>query len=216
MNLFDLVLLIGVVACAAWGAKRGFVRMLMITLGMSAAIVIAVHYNDSFTEQLADYFHASPLWVSMWAFVLSSILIFALFRVCARLFFRVASVQKIGKGDQFGGAAMGLAFGWILMGYLVFLVMFLPLPYTLEDKFDTTVLAMKMGATVPFLYEVTGKLHPSQTDFMAKMEDSMAGALKYTKATRSASRRAHTGGATDQARVDDFLDRIEHYFASDF
>jgi hypothetical protein len=81
MNLIDLALLIGVIACAGWGAKRGFVRMVMITLGLCASIVIAVHYNDAFTRELSGYFHASPLWVSMWAFVIASMLLFAMFRL---------------------------------------------------------------------------------------------------------------------------------------
>jgi len=213
MNLVDLVLLIGVVACAGWGAKRGFVRMIIITLGLALAIVIAVHYNDSFSRELAAYFHASPIWVSMWSFVISSMILFALFRLIARLFARGVNVQKVGKYDHFGGAIVGLVFGWVMMGYLLFLVMFLPLPYALEQKFDTTVLANKMGASIPFLYEATGKLHPSQQDFMAKMEQSLSGAMQYAKSTRSAARRAK-GGATDQARVNDFLDRIERYFAS--
>ncbi|HWO57483.1 MAG TPA: CvpA family protein [bacterium] len=215
MNLIDLALLIGVIACAGWGAKRGFVRMIMITLGLCAAIVVAVHYNDSFTRELAGYFHASPLWVSMWAFLIASMLLFALFRLGAKVFFRVANVQKLGKHDQFGGAFVGLIFGWVMMGYLVFLSMFLPLPYTIEERFENTVLAMKMGASVPFLYETTAKLHPSQSSFIDKMELTLDEALVIAEKNKSGRRRATKSGVTDQTRVDDFLDRIERYFASE-
>lgn len=215
MNLIDLALLIGVIACAGWGAKRGFVRMVMITLGLCASIVIAVHYNDSFTRELAGYFHAAPLWVSMWAFILASMLVFALFRLAAKVFFRVANVQKMGKSDQFGGAFSGLIFGWVMMGYLVFLAMFLPLPYTIEERFEDTVLAMKMGSSVPFLYETTAQLHPSQSSFMGKMEVTLDEALSISQKNTSSKRRAARNGATDEARVNDFLDRIERYFASD-
>lgn len=215
MNLIDLALLIGVIACAGWGAKRGFVRMLMITLGLCVSIVVAVHYNDSFTRELAGYFHASPLWVSMWAFVIASMLLFALFRLASKVFFRVANVQKIGKADQFGGAFTGLIFGWVMMGYLVFLSMFLPLPYAVEERFENTVLAMKMGASVPFLYETTAKLHPSQPSFIDKMEITLDEALSISQKNNSSKRRAAKIGITDEARVDDFLDRIERYFASE-
>lgn len=215
MNLIDLALLIGVIACAGWGAKRGFVRMVMITIGLCVAIVIAVHYNDSFTRELAGYFHASPLWVSMWAFVIASMLLFALFRLAAKVFFRVANVQKMGKSDQFGGAFAGLIFGWVMMGYLVFLSMFLPLPITVEERFENTVLAMKMGASVPFLYETTAKLHPSQSSFMDKMEITLDEALSISRKNNSSKRRAARVGVSDETRVNDFLDRIERYFASD-
>ena len=101
------------------------------------------------------------------------------------------------------------------MGYIVFLSMFLPLPYVVEQQFDTTVLAMKMGATVPFLYEATARFHPSQESFMGKMEETLDDALRYTKSSKSTSRRASRTGKTDEARVDDFLDRVERYLASD-
>ena len=161
MNLIDLVLLVGVAAAAGWGAKKGFIRMIMITAGLVGAIVIAVHHNDYFSRELAGYFQASPLWVSMIAFVLSSMVLFALFRLAAKMFFRVASLQKLGRRDHFGGAIVGVLFGWIMMGYLVFLVLFLPLPLTVEDHLEGSFLALRMGASVPFVYETTGRLHPS-------------------------------------------------------
>jgi uncharacterized membrane protein required for colicin V production len=212
MNIMDLILLVGIAACAAWGAKKGFVRMVMITAGLVAAIIIAVHYNDSFTDQLASYFEASPLWVTMVAFILSSMVLFALFRVGAKLFFRVANLQKLGKRDQMGGAIVGLVFGWCMMGYLVFLVLFLPLPYAVEPKFEESALALKMGSSVPFVYENSEQLHPSERSFMMKMESSLTNALG--RAEKSRSKKGRSVSAVDRARVDDFLDRLDRYFNS--
>lgn len=212
MNLLDLVLLVGVALCAAWGAKRGFVRMVMITAGLVAAIIIAVHYNDSFTEEIANYFSASPMWATMTAFILSSMLLFALFRMGAKLFFRIAHLQQLGKRDQMGGAIMGLVFGWFLMGYVVFLVLFLPLPYTFEPKLENSALALKMGASVPFVYETSEKLHPSEGDFMVKMENTLKGTLEKAGEHRKAKGRRLT--AVDRARVEDFLSRLDRYFVT--
>jgi len=212
MNLLDLVLLIGVAMCAAWGAKRGFVRMMMITAGLVAAIIIAVHYNDSFTEELSGYFTASPMWVTMLAFILSSMFLFALFRMGAKLFFRIAHLQQLGKRDQLGGALMGLVCGWFLMGYVVFLVLFLPMPYAFEPKLEGSALALKMGASVPFVYETSEKLHPSEGDFMEKMEHTLKGTLE--KADQSKKGKSHRPNAVDRARVDDFLNRLDRYFVT--
>ncbi|GAB4323231.1 MAG: hypothetical protein Kow0074_15290 [Candidatus Zixiibacteriota bacterium] len=211
MNVIDIVLLIGMAACAGWGAKKGFVRMLMITAGLIAAIILAVHYNDGFTQELASYFAASPIWTAMFAFLISSMLLFALFRMAAKLFYRVANLQELGRRDQFGGALMGLVFGWILMGYVVFLGMFLPLPYTLEPKIEQSALALPMGSSVPFVYESSSRLHPSETNFMLKMESSLASAVDLSK-NRANGRRKLSN--VDRARVADFLDRIERYFVS--
>jgi hypothetical protein len=74
---------------------------------------------------------------------------------------------------------------------------------------------MKMGASVPFLYETTAKLHPSQASFMDKMEITLDEALTISQKNSTSKRRASKLGVTDEARVNDFLDRIERYFASD-
>jgi uncharacterized membrane protein required for colicin V production len=213
MNVIDILLLIGVAACAGWGAKKGFVRMFMITAGLVAAIILAVHYNDGFAGELAAYFAASPLWIAMIAFVLSSMLLFALFRMGAKLFFRVANLQEMGRRDQLGGALVGVVFGWILMGYLVFLGMFLPITYTLEPQLEGSLLALPMGSSVPFVYESSARLHPSESNFMVKMESSLASALDTAKDRKGPGGR-RTPTNLDRARVNDFLDRLERYFVS--
>lgn len=213
MNLLDLILLVGVVGCAVWGAKRGFVRMIMITLGLVASIIIAVHYNDSFTRELSGYFRASPMWVTMIAFILSSMILFALFRLGAKLFFRVANLQKLGRNDQVGGAIMGIVFGWFMMGYVVFLALFLPLPLSFEPKLEESTFALRMGATVPFVYETSERLHPSQGDFMLKMEDALSGAIQYSGASQGKTKKRQIT-AVDRARVEDFLSRLERYFVA--
>ena len=211
MNFIDLGLLVGVAAAAGWGAKKGFIRMVMITAGLVAAIVIAVHQNDFFSSELAAYFEASPLWIVMIAFLLSSMILFALFRFTAKMFFRVASLQKLGHRDHFGGALMGVVFGWIMMGYVVFLALFLPLPYMVEDKIEGSFLALRMGASIPFLYEKTARLHPSQDDFVLQMENSLDNALENAPKKKGSRARSRS---LDRARVDDFLDRIDRYFVS--
>ncbi|HEX9750598.1 MAG TPA: CvpA family protein [candidate division Zixibacteria bacterium] len=213
MNLIDILLLIGVAACMGWGAKKGFVRMIMITAGLAAAIVLAVHHNDSFSTQLAGFLNASAMWVTMAAFILSSMLLFALFRIAAKMFYRVASVQQLGKQDQFGGALVGIVFGWVMMGYLVFLALFLPLPYTVEGSLEQSLLSLRMASAVPFLYETTAKLHPSQDSFVVKMEDSLDGAMRSVRKDRPGRK---VNRAIEEARVDDYLDRIDRYFNSDY
>ena len=147
----------------------------------------------------------------MIAFLLSSMILFALFRFTAKMFFRVASLQRLGRRDHFGGALMGVVFGWLIMGYVVFLALFLPLPYMVEEKIEDSFLALRMGSSIPFIYETTAQLHPSQDDFVLKMETSLDSALENTPDKKRGRDRSR---AIDRARVDDFLDRIDRYFVS--
>jgi hypothetical protein len=92
------------------------------------------------------------------------------------------------------------------------LVLFLPLPYAVEPKFEESALALKMGSSVPFVYENSEQLHPSERSFMMKMESSLTNALG--RAEKSRSKKGRSVSAVDRARVDDFLDRLDRYFNS--
>ena len=94
MNFLDLVLLSVLVGGAIYGSKIGFIRELTGVVALAGAIVIAVHYNDYLTVEMESWMKISPLWASFFAFVFASILIFAVFKFAAKVFYRVAEIQK--------------------------------------------------------------------------------------------------------------------------
>jgi len=175
MNLLDLILLSVLVGGAIYGSKVGFIRELTGVVALSGAIVIAVHYNDYLTVEMESWLKISPLWASFLAFIFASTIIYAVFKFAARVFYRVAEIQKLGRTDKFGGAAAGVIQGWILAGYVMFMTLYLPLPFALEQKMEESLLTMRMAAAVPFMYESTAKLHPSEQSFVLKLEDSLVG-----------------------------------------
>ena len=215
MNFIDLVLLAILVGGAIYGSKIGFIRELSGVFALIGAVIIAVHYNDYLTAELEDWLRVSPLWASFVAYVAASGLLFALFKFAAKLFYRVAELQKLGRTDKFGGAIAGALQGWFLAGFTMFMLMYLPLPYALEQKMEESFLTVRMASSVPFLYESTSILHPSEKSFVLKMEDSLMGQPSSVKPADGKDVKRRSLNELERARIADFLDRVDRYFFSD-
>jgi len=212
MNILDLVLLSVLAGGAIYGSKIGFIRELTGVVALIAAIILAVHYNDYLTTQMEGWLRSTPLWASFWAFILTSGLLYATFKFAAKVFYRVAEVQKLGKTDKVGGALAGVLHGWFLGGFALFMLMYLPLPYALEVKMEESLLAVRMASSVPFVYETTAKLHPSEKSFVLKLEDSLTGAPTSVTPGSTGKKPRRPLTDHDRQRINDFLDKVERYF----
>lgn len=212
MNILDLVLLAVLAAGAVYGSKVGFIRELSGVVALIGAIVIAVHYNDYLTAEMEGWLKASPLWASLVAFMLTAGVLYAAFKFLAKMFYRVAEIHKLGKTDKFGGAIVGVLHGWFLAGFTMFMILYIPLPYALEQKVEESLLAVRMASAVPFVYEATTKLHPSEGSFVVKLEDSLTGQPSSVAPAPGAKLKRRPLTSLDRARIDDFLDRVERLF----
>ena len=215
MNILDLALLSVLVGGAIYGSKIGFIRELTGVAALIGAIVIAVHYNDFLTAEMENWLRVSPLWASFVAFILAGGILYALFRFAAKVFYRVAEIQKLGRIDKVGGAIAGVLHGWFLAGFAMFMLFYLPLPYSLEQKVEDSLLAVRMASSVPFMYESTARLHPSEQSFVLKLEDSLTGQPSSVRPAPGEKVQRRQQSATERARIDDFLAKVERYFLSE-
>jgi uncharacterized membrane protein required for colicin V production len=215
MNILDLALLSVLIGGAIYGSKVGFVRETTGVIALLGAIVIAVHYNDFLTAEMENWLKVSPMWASLVAFILAGGVFYAGFKFLARMFYRVAELQKLGRRDQFGGAIVGVLHGWFLAGFVVFMVLYLPLPYTVEQKIEESLLAVRMASGIPFVYEATAKLHPSEESFVLKLEDSLTGRPSSIESGPGAEGKRRRLSNLERARINDFLDKVERLFFAD-
>jgi hypothetical protein len=132
-----------------------------------------------------------------------------------RMFYRVAEIQKLGRTDKFGGAIVGVLHGWFLAGFAMFMLLYIPLPYTVEQKIEESLLATRMASGVPFIYEATAKLHPSEDSFVLKLEDSLTGHPSSIKPAPGAKHTRRQLTSLERARIDDFLDKVDRLFSSE-
>ena len=173
MNWVDYVLMALLVVAMIFGTRRGVIRESMGLVAFMGGIVFATHYIDWLAYALTRRMTLSPVLVSFVGFLVLVVFAFLIFRILALIFYRVASVGKLGKVDHLGGALAGLLRGWLMLGFLLFLMLYLPLPQSTMVAVDDSFLAPGMRGSVPFLYEASSAIHPSNDRFINKVRAAL-------------------------------------------
>jgi membrane protein required for colicin V production len=173
MNWVDYLLLALLAVAMIFGTRRGVIRESMGLIAFVIGVVFATHYIDWLAHFLTQRMALSPVLVSFVGFLVLVVFVFLVFRLLALIFYRVASVGTLGKVDHLGGALAGLLRGWLMLGFLLFLILYLPLPRTTMAAIDESFLAPGMRSAVPFIYEATGIFHPSNDRFITKVRAAL-------------------------------------------
>jgi membrane protein required for colicin V production len=173
MNWIDIILLILLVAALIIGSKKGLIRELTALIVLAAAVILSINYIDIIAIKVYEQLGGSPLVTAIISFVILLAFIYALFRVLALVFYKVANVQKLGKKDQLGGALVGFIRGWVIISFLVFLVFLMPMPEKFYTDFGQSFLGPTFAKTLPVMYETSAGLHPGSPEFMSKVEKAL-------------------------------------------
>jgi len=173
MNWLDFVLLALLVGSIALGVKRGLIREVMGFIGLIIGVVIAINKVDAVTAWVLSHMKASPVVVSFISFVLILAFFYIAFRLLGMLFNKMASLSGLGKIDQIGGGFVGFIRGWVLVGFVLFLLFYLPFPQRFYQSIENSFFAPALTGSVPMLYESTDFLHPQSPEFMPKIRSSL-------------------------------------------
>ncbi len=212
MNWVDLVVLFLILGGTVYGVKRGLIREVMSILGLVVGIVLAIHHHDAVAMTFLSKMKASPLFVSFLSFVIVLGVSYLGFKLLGFALARAASVNQLGSVDKFGGALVGAAKAWIVVGFILLLLFYLPLPDGVMQAVDSSFIAPAMLGTMPVIYEGTKMFHPSGSNFLAKLK---------TPLTRQTSKKAEQiqggmlmpGGNWQSDRTGKCLERLEAHFA---
>lgn len=205
MNVADYVLLGLLLVAVFIGSKRGFFAGLLGVIAIIAAVIFSINYVDWTTSKLLEHMKVSPIMVVFLSFIFMFVLVYIAAKLLGNLFYKVGSLRPLGKVDKIGGAIVGVFQGWILVGFLLFLLIFLPLPDSLVAKLDVSFFAPGMRGVIPLIYEETTFLHPQSPYLIDKIETALR-----TKPGEGAQR--IMGSAPDDDQVDKILDAMEKYF----
>jgi uncharacterized membrane protein required for colicin V production len=173
MNWIDFVL-IGLLLIAIFiGSKRGFFSGLMGVVGLICGLIFAINYADWITTKFLSHMKVSTVMVAFMGFIVMFVLVYICIKLFGYIFYKVASLKALGNLDKVGGAIMGIFQGWILLGVVLFLFIFLPLPDSFIAKLDSSFFAPGMRGVVPMIYDETIFLHPQSPSLVDKMKKAL-------------------------------------------
>lgn len=211
--VFNLIALLVVLAFIAIGTKKGFLRELMALLGLVAALVISTGKLDFVAEEIAAALDASPLTVAVISYIIVLGLIYALFKLLAKIIEKAISVQSLGERDKWGGAIVGAIRGWLVAGVLLFMTIILPLPRSYYEMMDKSMLATSAAKSIQVIYDTSKPLHRTWPTFVEKVEATLTTMPEQKKdAPKRKTRKSPEKQAKEALALQDALDRLYYFY----
>lgn len=207
MNWIDIVLVVLLLAAIVIGSRRGLFSGIMGMLGLIAGIIFSINYMDSITAKFLSHMRVSPVMVVFMSVIVVFVLVYVAIKLFGYLFYKFADLKPLGNVDKVGGAVMGIFQGWMVLGLLLFLLIFMPLPESLVAKIDSSFFAPGMRGVVPMVFDESTFLHPQHP--------SLVDQVKNTLTSKSAKSSWKGGGFSDQGpSVSRIIKSMENYFGS--
>ncbi len=117
MNWLDFVILLLLVICVVMGLRKGLIKSLVPLACMVIAIPLAGVASGPVAEKLGD-----NSWSHIAAFVIIWAVVYIVVAVGAWFLQKIIDIMLMGWIDKLGGAAFGLAAGWLLCSMMVLLI----------------------------------------------------------------------------------------------
>ncbi len=212
MNWVDIIVIAGFLPGIYFGLKKGFVREVMGVLGFILGIIIAINYVDWATAKVTSHARISTQVVSFLSFVFLFLIVFLSFKILGFIFYKIASLQPLGKLDQLGGGIFGFLQSWFAMGFILFLLMFLPFGASLNRSLDNSFFAPILRASVPLVYEESSIIHPDNHSMVEKLKRALL--TSRSRFSASASEFGENARSVSEERLHKLIDRLEKYFGT--
>jgi membrane protein required for colicin V production len=205
MNVIDFVLLGLLVVALFIGSRRGLFSGIMGILGLVCGIIFAVNYVDWVTQKVLSHMKVSTIMVAFLSFIVIFVLVYIGAKLLGSLFYKVASLKSLGNMDKVGGAITGVFQGWMLLGFILFLFLFLPFPDSFVASLDNSFFGPGMRGSVAMIYEESEPLHPQNHSLVEKIKSAL-----LTKPGENA--RGLPGPLSQSPRAERIIQTMEDYF----
>lgn len=173
MNWIDFVLMGLLLAAIIIGARRGVFSGLMGIIGLTSGVIFSINYSDQITARFLSHMRVSTVMVVFMAFIVVFVMVYVGIKLLGYFFYKFASLKPLGRVDAVGGAILGIFQGWIVLGVMLFLLIFLPLPDSFVAKLDSSFFAPGMRGVVPMIYNETTFLHPESPSLVDKLKEAL-------------------------------------------
>ncbi|HZZ72662.1 MAG TPA: CvpA family protein [Pirellulales bacterium] len=170
MELYDIGMIVVLVAATAWGAYKGMAWQLASLASLVASYFLALRFGD----QLAQYIQQPPPWNKFLAmlaiYLVTSMIIWIAFRFVKE----TIELVKLREFDRQVGALFGAVKGVLLCVIITFFVVTLPPPINAKDN----VLKSRSGYYIALLLQrseavIPPELHGLLDPYMRKLENEL-------------------------------------------
>jgi len=153
INWIDVTIMIIILLNMIIGIRRGIIRGIINLIGVITAIFLAIFWFKEVGEFISSHSQISGEIANILGFALIFLGIYLIVRIIEILFKKILSLLFISWIDGLGGAVFGLIKGSLIVGILLVIISFIPLPVFLKEQLENSFLANRFAVMTTIVYD---------------------------------------------------------------
>jgi len=153
INWIDVSIMIIILLNMIIGIRRGIIRGIINLIGVITAIFLAIFWFKEVGEFISSHSQISGEIANILGFALIFLGIYLIVRIIEILFKKILSLLFVSWIDGLGGAVFGLIKGSLIVGILLVIISFIPLPVFLKEQLENSFLANRFAVMTTIVYD---------------------------------------------------------------
>lgn len=147
------------------GIRRGIIRGIINLIGVIVAIFLAIFWFKEVGEYISLHSQLSREIANILGFALIFLGIYLIARIIEIIIKKIFSLLFVSWIDGLGGALFGLVKGSLVVGILLVIINFIPLPLFLKEQLESSFLANRFAVMTTIVYDYLKDWLPSSIQF---------------------------------------------------
>ncbi len=153
INWIDVSIMIIILLNMIIGIRRGILRGIINLIGVITAIFLAIFWFKEVGEYISLHSQLIREIANILGFALIFLGIYLIARIIEMFFKKIFSLLFVSWIDGLGGALFGLTKGSLIVGILLVIIAFIPLPVFLKEQLENSFLANRFAVMTTIVYD---------------------------------------------------------------
>jgi len=153
INWIDVSITIIILLNTIIGIRRGIIRGIINLIGVITAIFLAIFWFKEVGEYISSHSQLSKEIANILGFALIFLGVYLIARTIEIFFKKIFSLLFVSWIDGLGGALFGLTKGSLIVGILLVIIAFIPLPVFLKEQLESSFLANRFAVMTAIVYD---------------------------------------------------------------
>jgi len=152
INWVDISIMIIILFNVIIGIRQGIIRGIINLIGVITAIFLAIFWFKEVGEYIGLHSQLSEEISNILGFAIIFLGVCLIARIIEIFLKKIFSLLFVSWIDGLGGALFGLTRGSLIVGILLVIITFIPLPVFLKDQLENSFLANRFAVMITILY----------------------------------------------------------------
>jgi len=153
INWIDVSIMIIILLNMIIGIRRGIIRGIINLIGVITAIFLAIFWFKEVGEYVSSHSQISGEIANILGFAIIFLGVYLIARIIEIFFKKILSLFFVSWIDGLGGAVFGLIKGSLIVGILLVIITFIPLPVFLKEQLENSFLANRFAVMTTIVYD---------------------------------------------------------------